>query len=297
MAKSRATGEIGIGALDESVRATARDGEPDRHICALLAPPPARSGLLALAAFASEVTRIGTQVREPMMGEIRLQWWRDALPALARGERTGNPVADALGSAMHRYSLTPEVLERYLEARGDELARDVPPDDDTVETHLIATEGSLFALGLAVMTGARPDRSAEPLVRSAALAYGLARGLGRLPQSLRHGGLVISAARLEQAGLAPVTLAQQPVAEDTAIAIDNVARGLEARGRDALDSARQAFRSLGSPGIAAFLPLAMVEPYFSAQNRPGYRRLETVADVTPLARAWRLWRASRRGRF
>lgn len=297
MAKSRAKEASGIGALDETVRAAAREGEPDRYLAALLAPASARSGLVALAAFASEVTRIGSQVREPMMGEIRLQWWRDALPALAKGDRTGNPVGDALGDAMQHYGLSPEPLETYLDGRGEELARDFPMDDDAVESHLILTEGSLFSLGFAVMTKAKPDASVESLVRSAAIAYGLARGLGRLPLSLRHGGPVISAARLQQAGLTPVTLAQEPVAEDTAIAVENIARGLEVRAREALDSARQKFRLLGSPAVAAFLPLAMVEPYFSAQNRSGYRRIEAIADVTPLARAWRLWRASRRRRF
>ena len=198
---------------------------------------------------------------------------------------------------MQQFNLTPEPFERYLDARGEELTRDIPPDDDAVETHLSDTEGSLFALGFAVLTRANPDTSLEPLVHSAAIAYGLTRGLGRLPHALRHGGTVLSAARLEQAGVRAGALAQEAFAEENALAVDNIARGLEVRAREALDSARQAVQLLDSQAVSAFLPLAMVEPYLSAQNRSGYRRLEGMADVTPLARAWRLWRASRRRRF
>src|SRR4249920_224039 len=89
----------------ETVATSARAGEPDRYLAALLAPPAARDGLLALAAFSAELGRIGQLVtREPMMGEIRLQWWRDALRPRDSGERTGNPVADALREAMLRHA-------------------------------------------------------------------------------------------------------------------------------------------------------------------------------------------------
>ena len=72
----------GAAAGGDPVIASARSGEPDRYLAALLAPPAARADLLALAAFASELARVPSLVtREPTMGEIRLQWWRDALAA------------------------------------------------------------------------------------------------------------------------------------------------------------------------------------------------------------------------
>ena len=80
----------------DAIAASARAGEPDRYLAALLAPPSARPHLLALAAFLGELARVPARVtREPAMGQIRLQWWRDAIAAPA-GARTGNPVADAL---------------------------------------------------------------------------------------------------------------------------------------------------------------------------------------------------------
>jgi NADH dehydrogenase [ubiquinone] 1 alpha subcomplex assembly factor 6 len=53
--------------------------DPDRYLTALFAPDRRREGLFALYAFNLEVARAREAVREPMMGLIRLQWWRDAL--------------------------------------------------------------------------------------------------------------------------------------------------------------------------------------------------------------------------
>ena len=75
------------GGAGAEVADIARAGEPDRYLAALLAPAPQREALLAMAAFATELARIPRRaVREPFMGEVRLQWWRDALS----GERPGN---------------------------------------------------------------------------------------------------------------------------------------------------------------------------------------------------------------
>src|SRR5688572_31978227 len=78
------------------VRGEARDLDHDRYLAALLAPAPARDALMTLAAFHGEIARIPTNVREPAMGAIRLQWWRDALGGDAAAEPTGSPVADRL---------------------------------------------------------------------------------------------------------------------------------------------------------------------------------------------------------
>ena len=49
----------------------------DRSLTALYAPAEHRSAL-ALYAFNIEIARVREVVRDPMAGEIRLQWWSDA---------------------------------------------------------------------------------------------------------------------------------------------------------------------------------------------------------------------------
>src|SRR5229473_1633803 len=76
--------------------ARVRAADKDRYLAGLFAPAAARRHLFALYAFGCEIARVREAAREPLPGEIRLQWWRDALGGEARGEVLANPVAAAL---------------------------------------------------------------------------------------------------------------------------------------------------------------------------------------------------------
>ena len=81
----------------------ARELDYDRYLAALLAPRAARDGLMALAAFHGEIARIPRTVREPGVGDIRLQWWRDALRDAGRhGDRQSRRRRDARRGARAR---------------------------------------------------------------------------------------------------------------------------------------------------------------------------------------------------
>ena len=60
-------------------------------------PAAQQRAQLWLNGFLLDVREIPFKVDEPLLGEIRLQWWRDSLLKLQRGERIGHPVADGLG--------------------------------------------------------------------------------------------------------------------------------------------------------------------------------------------------------
>ena len=77
-----------------------RERDPDRYFSALFAPEERRRFLLALYAFNHELARIGETVREPMLGEIRLQWWRETLEGARAGRPRPHHVARALGETL-----------------------------------------------------------------------------------------------------------------------------------------------------------------------------------------------------
>ena len=82
-------------ASDAVAAIRARSASPTATLPPCWRPPPRAPHLLALAAFASELARVPSAVtREPAMGEIRLQWWRDALeaPAPARAPAIPSPM-------------------------------------------------------------------------------------------------------------------------------------------------------------------------------------------------------------
>lgn len=88
------------------IRADVRAHDYGRYCCALFAPPSAQPALLAILAFALEVGRVRSRVREPAMGEICLIWWRDAIDRLFAGAATKHPVTDALARPVANYGLS-----------------------------------------------------------------------------------------------------------------------------------------------------------------------------------------------
>jgi phytoene synthase len=260
--------------VTDAVRAAARRGEPDRYLAALLAPANVRGDLAALAAFSAELARIVQIVSEPMVGEIRLQWWRDALETMARGESAAHPVADALGGAMRRHHLPPALVQSLVDARSIELGIEPAADEQALEAYLGAAEATLFRLALLVL-GMPAGPGQDATVSAAARAYGIAR-------------------RPEIALPRPLAKPGPGQGHDTA-ARDGLAM-LRQEARSALATVRAGMHALEPGSSPAFLPLAMVEPYLRAQERMA-DPLHDVADVAPLTRVWRIWWANMRGRI
>ena len=84
--------------------------DPDRYLTARLAPKPSRPALITLYAFNAELARICDAVSEPALGEIRLQWWRDALDGADTDVKTGAPLADALMQTIRAHELPKPLL-------------------------------------------------------------------------------------------------------------------------------------------------------------------------------------------
>ena len=98
------------------VAALLRRQDPDRFLTALFAGER-REALFALYAFNLEIARTREAVREPMMGLIRLQWWRDALAEIARGKILAHEVARPLAEAVEAHNLSLSLFERLIAAR------------------------------------------------------------------------------------------------------------------------------------------------------------------------------------
>src|ERR1700726_4236630 len=94
--------------------ALVRAADKDRFLAALFAPAEHRGALHALYAFNIEIARVREVIREPLAGEIRLQWWNDAVAGRAAGDVEANPVVAALLAAVARYRLPTEPLTGFI---------------------------------------------------------------------------------------------------------------------------------------------------------------------------------------
>lgn len=154
-----------------SCESTVRQRDPDRYFSALFAPAKKRPLLFALYAFNRELAHIAEVVREPMMGEIRLQWWRETLEGARQGNPRAHDVARALAETFARRYLPADLFEAMIEARAFDFSAEAFADDAARDAYLDATSGNLMRLAARVLGAeAAPDE----LAHEAGIAYGLA---------------------------------------------------------------------------------------------------------------------------
>ena len=166
--------------------ALVRAGDPVRFRHALFAPPAQREGLFALYAFNLELAKIAPMVSEPMLGEIRLQWWREAVEAAYdEGAVRAHEVVQPLTAAIRERALPRELLDRMIDARAADLDPAFPPDEATLDLYLADTAGALTRLAALVL--ADLDEEGVGVVTRVGKVIGTARYLDAAPMMREHG--------------------------------------------------------------------------------------------------------------
>ncbi|SFV32072.1 phytoene synthase [Devosia crocina] len=128
-----------------------RETDRDRYLATLALPAEARDGVTALLAFNADVAAIRERVTGPAPGEIRLQWWNDALSGDGHGAVRQNPLADALLDTLDRYALPPGTLQRLIGARRFDLYDDPMPDLESFEGYAGETAATLLQLSAMIL--------------------------------------------------------------------------------------------------------------------------------------------------
>ncbi|MCR9147293.1 MAG: squalene/phytoene synthase family protein [Rhodobacteraceae bacterium] len=170
--------------MDENLIACARiveRGDPVRFAAVMAAPVKVRAKLFPIYAFNVEVARAPWVTQEPMIAEMRLQWWRDVLEeirsgALVRRHEVAVPLAHVLDAA------GADRLDALTCARRWDIARDPFEDEADFRDYLRATSGGLLLTAARALGDAPP----EPVMQ-AGFAMGVANWLMAVPELERAG--------------------------------------------------------------------------------------------------------------
>jgi phytoene synthase len=154
-----------------------RRHDRDRFLASLCAPAARQPALWALLGFNYEIARVREVVSEPMLGQIRLQWWRDALDEIYDGKPPRrHEVAEPLAAAVLGCGLDRSLLDSMIAAREQDLAGEPPASLAALEAYLEATSSNLLRAQLAVL-GAEADEAAQHV----GIAWGLVGLIRALP--------------------------------------------------------------------------------------------------------------------
>jgi len=172
--------------------ALVRRHDHDRFQTALFASAGRRESLFALYAFNYEVARIRETVSEPILGQIRLQWWRESIAAAFEGGPVRRHiVVEPLTATIRALGLTRAHFEQLVDARERDLDGAPLASLAALEDYAEATSARLVYLALESL-GVR-DRAAEEAGFHVGIAYALAGLLRALPYHARIGSTLVPA--------------------------------------------------------------------------------------------------------
>ena len=138
-----------------------RANDRDRYLATLVLNGAGRDAVTALYAFNADVASVRDRVSNPAPGEIRLQWWADALDGKGHGDVRQNPVADALLDTMARYRIPAGTLQRLIAARRFDLYDDPMPDLESFEGYAGETTSTLYQLAAIILNDGEPVETGD----------------------------------------------------------------------------------------------------------------------------------------
>ncbi|MBS27423.1 MAG: phytoene synthase [Alphaproteobacteria bacterium] len=275
--------------LTESERycfAQVRRHDHDRYLTALFLASESRADALALYAFNQEVARSREIVSEPLLGQIRLQWWRETIEGIYANTPREHPVVEALGVAIARHDLPHAAFDSLIDAREADLEDGPRESLHALEVYARDTSGELAAL---VMQTLEPGNSlASDTARRVGTAWalvGLARSVVFHAQSQR---LYIPEALLSEYEIERRRLFDLKPSSGLNRAIKRMIDLAASH----LDNARSVSGEMSRAARRGLLLASLADRHIAAIRKVGYDPFAIPAgDVAPVLRlAWTAWR-------
>jgi phytoene synthase len=270
--------------------ALVREADRDRYLAALFAPANVRDALLALYAFNIEITRVRDVAREPMPGEIRLQWWREVLSGDRDGEAAAYPVAAALMASLRQHAIAPDRLSAIVDAHTFDLYDEPMPTLDDLDNYAVMTQSALLDIAADMLGGGGSD--VMMLIRQAGIAATVTGVLTGLARHAARRQLFVPLEVLERHGAEREDLFAGKVTEPLKNALTELRRHARRQLAAAKSEMDYAPPEAIQPILPALLPLALTGPTLRPMERRGYEPFD-VPPLSLLRRQWLLWRAAR----
>jgi 15-cis-phytoene synthase len=265
-----------------------READKDRYLASLFAPAEKRRDLFALYAFNAEVAGVQGKVREPLAGEVRLQYWHDIIEGA--GETGANPVPLALLETIRRHALPGQPLLDLLEARRFDVYDETFLTRADFESYAAKTSSAVIELAMRIL--GEPGSGDLELARPAGIAYAIA-GLARsFAYHASRGKIFLPDEVLARHGVGRADVLAGRMSAVLRAALADWCE--EARGH--LDRIRDRVAQLPDHFLPALLPVALVRAYLARMERPDYEPFRTAVEVPQWQKQWLLWRASRNPR-
>jgi phytoene synthase len=271
--------------LSSSLADALRRHDRDRYLSALFIPASPRGAVIALYAFNHEIAKTREVVTEPLLGRIRLQWWREAIgEAYAGGAVRPHEVMTPLATVIREHDLDREHFDAMIDARELDLAEEPPATLSALEQYCASTSGRLQRLVLQALD-VRDGEAAEAACEIG-VAYALVGLIRAIPFHARARRHYIPAEVASDVKLDVGTVLELKPSPALKFAVARIAD----RARGYLADARAKRAQMPSAALPALLPGRVASGYLRDIDRVGGNpfdpRLITRSSRTVLRLAW-----------
>lgn len=264
----------------------------DRYLATLFAPQELRPALLGLYAFNIELGLIRDNITEPTFGEMRLQWWRDTITELFRGNRVDNPVARSLSDAIMLGRLTKSGLLNMVEARTFDLYDDPMPSLNDLEGYLGETASATILMASFVLCRGEDVHCAEA-AGFAGIASGIAGLIRSLPLHTSRGQCYLPGDLRERFEVQVEDLRTKKGGEGFPLLVRHLSNHIAKR----LQDSRDRLSTVPTQAIPAFLPVALTDLYLKKIGEAGADVFTRTPEISQMRRQWRLLRFALREEY
>jgi phytoene synthase len=263
--------------------------DADRCLAVLAAPPPDPAPLLALFLLNAELARSGEVSQGPLLAELRLKWWHDALAEAAAGQPKEQPVLQALAAPLSAGRLPLAEVQGLVAVRQDELAEAPFADLAALAAHAAAGGGRLTALAARLLGAQGNEAEAAAKIGTAFALLGLLRAAGH---HAALGRLLLPMEETAHAGATLQSLREGKRGTDLA----PLAQAVASRAATLLGEARRLQPRLPRGRAAPFVVAALADLYLRRLQQARWNPLAAAFVRPPPGRAWRLLLHRLRGR-
>ncbi len=199
------------------IMASLRRDNFGRYVCCLFAKPLERELLFQFFVWVEEIDEIKFKVSEPMLGHVRIQWWREVMEATLEGQHASQPFLALLVKQKKLSQFAKGSFEIFLSACEKEIDGFIPENLNDLEDFISHKYGSVLTMALSLL-GDFENRTKQA-IHHVALAYGHLDLLLKAPQLARKNCIMLPRDLLTEAEInadeAPLTENKKIVTEIT----------------------------------------------------------------------------------
>ncbi|WP_420547380.1 phytoene/squalene synthase family protein [Curvivirga sp.] len=127
------------------------DKDKDRFITTMMLSPEFREDVLCLYAFNYEIAKTSSAVSEPMLGRIRLQWWREAIEECYANKPRRHEITKPLADLLARVELPKDLFDQLIDAREKDLEEEAIQTLSELMEYANATGGNCLKLAVTAL--------------------------------------------------------------------------------------------------------------------------------------------------